>query len=118
MSLKERLIVATRRQFLQLKSEVSYVIVASPGQIFRLHRAGNYGCWMGRRRDFRDATEFDTKSPTAAITTSASYVGRLRRTTKIASRAKPRRPTRETARSLGMKLWEGRGSGFGPHVVG
>ena len=24
--------------------EASYVIVASPGKIFRLHRAGSYGC--------------------------------------------------------------------------
>ena len=31
--------------------EASYVIVASPGGIFRLHRAGSYGCWMGRKRD-------------------------------------------------------------------
>ena len=40
----------------------------------------------------------------AATPTFASYVGRLRRTTKIVSRAKPRRPIRETARSLGTKL--------------
>ena len=39
--------------------EASYAIVASPGGIFRLHRAGSYGCWMGRKRDFRDATKFD-----------------------------------------------------------
>ena len=48
--------------------EASYVIVASPGGIFRLHRAGSYGCWMGRKRDFRDATEFDTKPPTSRYT--------------------------------------------------
>ena len=48
--------------------EASYVIVASPGKIFRLHRAGSYGCWMGRKRDFRDATEFDTKPPTRRCT--------------------------------------------------
>ena len=82
--------------------EASYVIVASPGGIFRLRRAGSYGCWMGRKRDFRDAAEFDTKP--AAIPTFASYVGHLRRTTTIASRARPCRPIRETARSLGTKL--------------
>ena len=44
------------------------MIAASPGGIFRLHRAGSYGCWMGRKRDFRDATEFDTKPPTSRYT--------------------------------------------------
>ena len=44
------------------------MIVASLGGIFRLHRAGSYGCWMGRKRDFRDATEFDTKPPTSRYT--------------------------------------------------
>ena len=47
--------------------EASYVIVASFGGIFRLHRAGSHGCWMGRKRDFR-ATEFDTKPPTSRYT--------------------------------------------------
>ena len=46
----------------------SYVVVVSPGGIFRLHRAGSYGCWMGRKRDFRDATEFDAKPPTSRYT--------------------------------------------------
>ena len=46
----------------------------------------------------------------AAIPTFASYVGRPRRATMIANRARPRRPTRETARSLGTKLF-GRVSG-------
>ena len=31
--------------------EASYVIVAGPGGIFRLHQAGSDGCWMGRKRD-------------------------------------------------------------------
>ena len=48
--------------------EASYVIVASPGGVSRLHRAGSYGCWMGRKRDFRDATEFDTKPPSSRYT--------------------------------------------------
>ena len=46
----------------------SYVIVASVGGIFRLHPAGSYGCWMGRKKDFRDATEFDAKPPTSRYT--------------------------------------------------
>ena len=29
-----------------------YVIVELPGAIFRLHRAGANGCWMGRKREF------------------------------------------------------------------
>ena len=30
-----------------------YVIVELPGAIFRLHRSGANGCWMGRRREWR-----------------------------------------------------------------
>ena len=86
------------------RGEASYVIVASPGGIFRLHRAGSYGCWMGRKRDFRDATELIPSPQQAATPTCASYVGRLRRTTEIANRAKPRREIRETVRRTGLKL--------------
>ena len=46
-----------------VEREASYVIIASPGEIFRLPRVGSYGCWMGRKRDFRDATGFDAKPP-------------------------------------------------------
>ena len=35
-----------------------YVIVELPGAIFRLHRSGANGCWMGRRREFRNSQEF------------------------------------------------------------
>ena len=75
-------VIPSAKKLKTIDREASYVIVASPGGIFRLHRAGSYGCWMGRKRDFRDATEFDTKPPT-----SCYYVGRLRRTTEIANRA-------------------------------
>ena len=34
-----------------------YVIVELPGAIFRLHRAGGNGCWMGRKREFKSSTE-------------------------------------------------------------
>ena len=57
---------------------------------------------MGKKRDFRDATEPDTK-PLGAIPTFASYVGRPRR-------PKPRWHIRETARCSGMML---RGIGEG-----
>ena len=50
--------IPSAKKLKTIDREASYVIVASPG---RLHRAGSYGCWMGRKRDFRDATEFDTK---------------------------------------------------------
>ena len=33
-------------------------IVELPGAIFRLHRSGAKGCWMGRRREFRNSQEF------------------------------------------------------------
>ena len=35
-----------------------YVVVELPGAIFRLHRSGANGCWMGRRREFRNSQEF------------------------------------------------------------
>ena len=68
---KPKLIAVKRRLFHRLKTverEASYVVVASPGEIFRLHRAGSYGGWMGRKRDFRDATEFDAKPRTSRYT--------------------------------------------------
>ena len=39
------------------RDKVSYVIVEVPGAIFRLHRAGATGCWMGKRRAFGNARE-------------------------------------------------------------
>ena len=35
-----------------------YVVVELPGAIFRLHRSGAKGCWMGRRREFRNCQEY------------------------------------------------------------
>ena len=34
------------------------MIVELPGAIFRLHKAGANGCWMGRRRAFRNSRDF------------------------------------------------------------
>ena len=34
-----------------------HVVVELPGAIFRLHRSGAKGCWMGRRREFRHCQE-------------------------------------------------------------
>ena len=86
--------------------EAGYVLVASPGGIFRLHRAGSYiaAGWVGREISVM-LRSLIPNHQLAATPTCASYVGRPRRTTMIASRAKPGRPTRE---SPGMKL-RGRG---------
>ena len=35
-----------------------YVIVELPETIFRLHRAGANGCWMGRKREFKSSRDF------------------------------------------------------------
>ena len=40
-----------------LDRQANYVIVELPGAIFRLHKAGASGCWMGRRRAFRNSRE-------------------------------------------------------------
>ena len=34
------------------------MIVELPGAIFRLHRAGANGCWMGRKREFKSSRDF------------------------------------------------------------
>ena len=41
-----------------LDRKANYVIVELPGAIFRLHKAGASGCWMGRRRAFRNSRDF------------------------------------------------------------
>ena len=41
-----------------LDRQANYVIVELPGAIFRLHKAGASGCWMGRRRAFRNSRDF------------------------------------------------------------
>ena len=38
--------------------EARYVIVELPGGVARLHKAGQQGCWMGRRRAFRSSREY------------------------------------------------------------
>ena len=58
---RPKLTAVMRKLFPRLKTVEREAIVTSPGGIFRLHRAGSYGCWMSRRRDFRDTTEFDAK---------------------------------------------------------
>ena len=42
----------------ELDRQANYVIVELPGAIFRLHKAGASGCWMGRRRAFRNSRDF------------------------------------------------------------
>ena len=41
-----------------LDRQANHVIVELPGAIFRLHKAGASGCWMGRRRAFRNSRDF------------------------------------------------------------
>ena len=41
-----------------LDRKANYVIVELPGAIYRLHKAGASGCWMGRRRAFRSSKEY------------------------------------------------------------
>ena len=44
-----------------LDREANYVIVELPGAIYRLHKAGANGCWMGRRRVFRNSRDYVAK---------------------------------------------------------
>ena len=41
-----------------LDRKANYVIVELPGAIYRLHKAGASGCWMGRRRAFRSSRDY------------------------------------------------------------
>ena len=41
-----------------LDRKANYVIVELPGAIYRLHKAGASGCWMGRRRAFRSSKDY------------------------------------------------------------
>ena len=58
-----------------------YVIVELPGGKFRLHKGGEEGCWMGRRRIFRNSREFSTRPDKSEYTTCAccATAGRLPR---------------------------------------
>ena len=44
-----------------LDREARYVIVELPGAIFRLHKAGASGCWMGRKRAFRNSRDYTAR---------------------------------------------------------
>ena len=43
------------------KRSSRYVVVCLKGDVFRLHKAGVNGCWMGRQRAFKEAIEFGEK---------------------------------------------------------
>ena len=44
-----------------LDREARYVIVELPGAVFRLHKAGASGCWMGRKRAFRNSRDYTAR---------------------------------------------------------
>ena len=50
------------------KRSSRYVVVCLKDGIFRLHRAGASGCWMGRQRAFKEAKEFGEKPATTEYT--------------------------------------------------
>ena len=56
-------VIPSAKKLKAIDREASYVIVASPGGIFRLHRAGSYGCWMGRKRDLSSAHTTEGEEP-------------------------------------------------------
>ena len=45
-----RMYNSSAKKLKTVEREAVYVVVASLGGIFWLHRAGSYGCWMGRKR--------------------------------------------------------------------
>ena len=49
------------RQILKKARCTKYVIVELPGGKFKLRKGGEEGCWMGRRRIFRNSREFSTR---------------------------------------------------------
>ncbi len=56
-------------QFAKVLERVArYVIVELPGGIFRLRRAGSSGCWMGKRREFKNSRDFVELPPKASYT--------------------------------------------------
>ena len=67
-----------------LDRKANYVIVELPGAIFWLHKAGASGCWMGRRRAFRNSRDYvarpagprvDTRLPAMLAPPLASFRG-------------------------------------------
>ena len=59
-----------------LDRQANYVIVELPGAIFRLHKAGASGCWMGRRRAFRNSRDFVARPKAAMLAQPLPGVGR------------------------------------------
>ena len=95
------------------------MIVASLGGIFRLHPVGSYGCWMGRKRDFRNATEFDTKPPTSRYTHVCKLCWPPKAGDNDSESGEASSAHTETARSLGTKLrGVGKGRVLGPQKLG
>ena len=74
-----------------------YVVVELPGTIFRLHRSGANGCWMGRRREFRNSQEFPGLPDKSEYTTFVACVGLAAERGRI-QLGKPPQPCREMGR--------------------
>ena len=88
--------------------EASYVIVASPGRISGYTEPAAMAVgWVGRETSEMLRSLIPSHQQ-AATPTFASYVGRLRRTTKRRGLEEP----------WYEATWEDRGSGFGPHTDG
>ena len=60
-SLRRRAGDADSSQASATEPEARYVIVELPGAIFRLHKAGASGCWMGRKRAFRNSRGYTAR---------------------------------------------------------
>ena len=60
-----------------LDRQASCVRVELPGAIFRLHKAGASGCWMGRRRAFRNSRDFIARPTSTRM--YAGYAGPIAR---------------------------------------
>ena len=70
------------------------MVVELPGAIFRLHRPGAKGCWMGRRRIFRSTLAFPINP---SIPMFAGYVGQAARRGR-SQLVKPPQPCYEMGR--------------------
>ena len=53
-----------------------YVVVEFDGAIFRLHKSGASGCWMGRRREFRNCQKFQASPISPSTPMFADFAGR------------------------------------------
>ena len=84
-----------------------------------LHRAGSYGCWMGRKRDFRDATEFDTKPLTSRYTHVCKLCWPPKADDEDSESGEASSAhTRDGEEPWYDDTWDWGGTGFGPHVDG